>query len=324
MSRKALSIAEILAQKQEAHEARLMPPTPPPGQPPQMPGKQVAQQMGWAHVADPQLALGQLHMPQGFAQARLDQGAQPSMPSLPPAFPPQPAPTPVPGLPGTSNEQVFSGTVKWYRPDRGFGVLVSPEAFQVVGENVPFLRSELNGVIPNEGDTCQFCLGKNKNQISGGGKFKNSFKAVKIVFTNSQAAVNRDLQVQAMVGKVFPGTINSYDDHQGFGFIYCDALWQGASVGFKRYDIRDPVHMYVKGAPCYFTFAVGPKGENATDVHVGLLSQGPVGGVPPPAGGSSSSVDQGSGAAPIIDSSGGGSGPIRKRRSGWDQRDAPY
>merc|ERR1712118_320860 len=63
---------------------------------------------------------------------------------------------------GTRTDPVFFGKVKFYNPDKGCGIMDSPEAKKVIGEDVIFLWSELNGVVPDKGDTCQFRLGSKK------------------------------------------------------------------------------------------------------------------------------------------------------------------
>lgn len=337
-----MDIAKLLAQRQEAHEAQRL------GGHAQAQGQsgtgmgvarqshnRFAVQNHWAQTADPQLAAGQVDMPSWS-------NGMPNM-QLGASMVPEPAAhfsnQPIEGLwysapreqkamgnkgPPLASDQVFTGKVKWYEAHKGFGVIESPEATAMIGENVPLLKSELMGVVPEEGDTLSFQLGTNKATAnrSANNKFRNAYKAVNITFFNAASAVARDAKVQASIGLVFPGLVNQFDQVKGLGYISCPTLWDGCSLKFHVTQCRDALNLYGVGQQCYFTLALGDSVSVprvaagvpvATNVYVGAMPGQP---------GSTSSSGQAQGTPASLDS-GGGSGPIR-RKSKWDDRASPY
>lgn len=275
-------------------------------------------QNAWAQSADSQLASGQLTMPSQLTQDRalVSGGAQAYVPVAPLLLNDDRLARNVKGR-DIQEEPWYTGKIKVYFPEKGHGFIESSEANALCGGDILLLKSNLSGVTPEKGDTLRFRLGINKHRNE-----KNL--AIDVQFMNSQAALQRDMKIQAGVGKVFPGILKKYEHLEGFGYVDSEEFNQ--SLRFSKSDCRDQLATYMLGATMYFTLAIDEKGPKAIDVH---LSKGS--GALPPQAAAPPGLSQGSQSLPPQenkdssgDAAGASAGPVRRKRSGWDQRDSPY
>jgi len=239
------------------------------------------------------------------------------------------------------SDQWYMGAVKFYNPEKRYGVIDVPPAYQVGDIKYAMMfGNELVGVVPDKGDTCQFQVAHNISR--GVVNPSNPYKAVNIKFVNSRGAAQRDLLFQQKNGQVLTGIIDVYDLAKKCGYIRCMELSPekgGLSLRFLKSQCRDPVEMLEHGAPCYFTLKLTEQLPEAEDVHLVLPNRQ----MPPPSASTtsssvgsaassglpmppmpsfstmSSSVANAQGGQASAESSIGGDAK-RQRRSGWDQQ----
>lgn len=146
-------------------------------------------------------------------------------------------------------EQVFTGTVKSFNPNKGWGFVESAESQQIFGADVFLLKSELKGAIGcSKGDHVSF-------QVTRGPK-------------GIQA---KNVQVVSGSGgndQTFFGTLKGFDPHKGWGFISCDLAMQtyGKDVFLTAKQI--PGGFAPEGAQVQFTVRMEEKGPVAQTVRI--------------------------------------------------------
>lgn len=192
---------------------------------------------------------------------------------------------PTPAGKAEPGDKVFTGWIKWYNPSKRFGIIHSPEVISIVGSStVAVLGSELVGVNPADGDVCQFRLEKKAKK-----NLENPYSAVDVNFINSAAAAQRDQLFQQSNGQVFNGNIQRWDAAACCGWVTCEYL--SLNLRFLKMDCRDPIPMYVPGAPCRFTFRLMPGAKPvANNVYLGHTQEANQGVGPPGTGSMSSSA----------------------------------
>merc|ERR1712048_1103667 len=101
-------------------------------------------------------------------------------------------------------DQLHFGKIKSFNPEKGWGFIISDKVGKITGKReIFFMRSEVpKGENLNEGDTVNFHL---RQGLKG-------FEAASLVLLPS-VAVNVDRQ--------FTGTVKSYNEQKGWGFIDC-------------------------------------------------------------------------------------------------------
>ncbi len=67
---------------------------------------------------------------------------------------------------GSSSQQMFSGVVRTFNEQKGWGFIESPEAKQVFNSDVFFHQKELTGIAVKVGDTLQFSVDVSSGKAS--------------------------------------------------------------------------------------------------------------------------------------------------------------
>eukprot|EP00933_Yihiella_yeosuensis_P022933 TRINITY_DN1794_c0_g1_i1.p1 TRINITY_DN1794_c0_g1~~TRINITY_DN1794_c0_g1_i1.p1 ORF type:complete len:395 (-),score=94.04 TRINITY_DN1794_c0_g1_i1:264-1373(-) len=136
----------------------------------------------------------------------------------------------------------FTGAVKNFNPDKGWGFIDCPAA----GGDVFFLRSELNGYGASKGDQLQFTL----TQGDKGNK-----------------AINITILPGADGSQTFIGEVKSFNASKGFGFVHSPAaeqLW-GKDCFFMKSHLRDGATV-AQGQKVQFKASMSDRGPACTEV----------------------------------------------------------
>mmetsp|Transcript_10757 Transcript_10757/g.19912 ORF Transcript_10757/g.19912 Transcript_10757/m.19912 type:complete len:377 (-) Transcript_10757:77-1207(-) len=142
--------------------------------------------------------------------------------------------------------QTYTGTVKGFNPHKGWGFIECA----VLGRDIFLLSHALNGTMANKGDQVSF----NVEQNDKGPQAANVRVTQKAVASGSRGD--------------FIGTVKSYNPQKGWGFIECRASHElyGRDVFLGRNAMLST--LVEKDYKVSFAVQMGPKGPEATNVHV--------------------------------------------------------
>eukprot|EP00746_Dinoflagellata_sp_MGD_P079614 gnl/MRDRNA2_/MRDRNA2_31855_c0_seq1.p1 gnl/MRDRNA2_/MRDRNA2_31855_c0~~gnl/MRDRNA2_/MRDRNA2_31855_c0_seq1.p1 ORF type:complete len:304 (+),score=46.78 gnl/MRDRNA2_/MRDRNA2_31855_c0_seq1:125-1036(+) len=163
---------------------------------------------------------------------------------------------------GPSTER-YSGSIKWYSPEKERGMIESREVINFAGGEVVILKSNLKGVIPVMGDKCTFQVVKTHK----------GWKAVELQWQSGTSAADRDRRVEIACSTVQRGFILSYDEMgRGFGFIRCEEI-KGMfqrDIFFMKTQLKGQQSWYPEGTEVYFKMTMNEERPQATHVATTL------------------------------------------------------
>eukprot|EP00746_Dinoflagellata_sp_MGD_P000005 gnl/MRDRNA2_/MRDRNA2_100012_c0_seq1.p1 gnl/MRDRNA2_/MRDRNA2_100012_c0~~gnl/MRDRNA2_/MRDRNA2_100012_c0_seq1.p1 ORF type:complete len:332 (+),score=66.57 gnl/MRDRNA2_/MRDRNA2_100012_c0_seq1:98-1093(+) len=222
------------------------------------------------------------------------------------------------------SDKRYTGTVKWYRPNQEKGVIESRDLRELNALDAVVLQSNLEGVVPCAGDVCTFRVAKTRC----------GWKAVDMIWVGGQGAAEREAKATQAQLQIHEGKILSFDCQKGFGFLGCEALRPlfNKDVFFMKTHLHGSYEAYQVGMSVYFRCRVDDKRIQASAIslnrsdlekmpNIGQLP--PMGNMPPMMGqmpqmqlpSATSTASQ-----PALE----GAGPIRRKKSKWDDDAGPY
>jgi len=163
--------------------------------------------------------------------------------------------------PSGGEGQRYTGTIKSFVLEKGFGFIECPELFQVYGRDTWLHNAQLQGF--QLGDTVEFEMALNKQgnpqalaltlptAMGGGKKAKGKGAGGK--------AVGQPMQSQLGEGQRFAGTIKSFCADKGFGFIECSELFE--VYGRDTWLHHAQKQHFQKGEAVEFTMALSKEGN---------------------------------------------------------------
>lgn len=180
------------------------------------------------------------------------------------------------------NDQVLMGIVKSFDFEKGYGFIDCPETLQVFGTDVFLLKSTLQGQQVNPGDQVQFTfdnrLGKGPVArdvtLLSGGALATPQGSAQPVSTNALAgSMSPEALAAVESGQIFAGTVKSYDDGKGFGFIDCPETQQIFSTDVFLLRSTLGGHVVIPGDQLQFNVRINP-GRGPVAKEVTILSSG--------------------------------------------------
>lgn len=154
---------------------------------------------------------------------------------------------------GGQTTGMHEGTVKNFNADKGFGFIDCEATRASSGKDVLLLRSQLNGTDVNVGDRVSFRVEDN------GGKGLKAAEVSVLVRSSAEAGAN------PVEGKRYVGTVKTYDEGKGYGFIVCEetrGIYQ-KDMFVLRSQLKDQ-HAN-PGDRVEFSVSLGSKGPMAID-----------------------------------------------------------
>eukprot|EP00746_Dinoflagellata_sp_MGD_P072903 gnl/MRDRNA2_/MRDRNA2_29579_c0_seq1.p1 gnl/MRDRNA2_/MRDRNA2_29579_c0~~gnl/MRDRNA2_/MRDRNA2_29579_c0_seq1.p1 ORF type:complete len:326 (+),score=52.59 gnl/MRDRNA2_/MRDRNA2_29579_c0_seq1:91-1068(+) len=311
-----MNIAQILQQRQEAHEARMhenrSQQTATSGPSNSLSAQQklwaaMAEQPQLATMKDPQLGNYTPYIP-GLTQTQ--------------APAPQASPQQIPGHDrgAIQGGGIYRGSVRWYNPEKEMGIIDSTETRSFAAGEVVVLASNLKGVVPCSGDVCTFQVAKTRC----------GYKAIELTWLQGEGAADRDRRAENACASIQAGKIMQFDQWKGFGFIRCEdirPLFQ-KDIFFMKTQLKGQPSAYKEGMDVFFRFHNSQNGPQATHVamrraDLEVLPAGEQPGPLIPGLMAPEAVVVPAGVAVVGPRSVGQDQPDakRRRRSGWDVAD---
>jgi len=155
----------------------------------------------------------------------------------------------------------YLGSIKNFNSEKGFGFIDCEELRAVTGKDVLLLRTVLNGAKVEVGDRISFTVEDNNGK---------GYKAVTVQLLSGGSTGN-DAQVSSadsLPQETFYGTIKTYDDTKGFGFIICEETRKifSKDMFVLRSALKEQAG--AAGDRVSFTVTMGDKGPMAANVIV--------------------------------------------------------
>lgn len=154
--------------------------------------------------------------------------------------------------------QRYAGTIKSFAAEKGFGFIECPELFQVYGRDTWLHHAQLQHFQP--GEFVEFTMALNKegnpqalelalpSQMGKKGKGKGT----------GGKALFQSMQQQSGEGQRYSGTIKSFAEEKGFGYIDCPELYAvyGRDTWLHHAQLQD----FQAGMAVDFTMALNKEG----------------------------------------------------------------
>lgn len=134
--------------------------------------------------------------------------------------------------------QAYTGTIKSFNPDKGWGFVECP----ALGADAMVIRHDLNGFIVGKGDAVSF----------GVKQTEKGYQAVNITVVGG-----------ADGSQMFQGEVKSWNEAKGFGFLSSATAQQMWGKDVFVLKSQFPGGMTWQGAPVQFRASVGDKGPAA-------------------------------------------------------------
>jgi len=203
-----------------------------------------------------EVATGESGKPQAKNLIKSDQQAPPPLISRPP--PPRP-PVMMQGPRGGefNMQKEYSGVIKSYNPEKGYGFIDCEEVKRHFGRDVFLSKGEVDRWGLEVGEDVTFIV-----------KLEKGNPQADVVGKTQQMLQRGESQLEACTMGPHLGIIKSYNDGKGFGFIQCPETEQafGCDVFLHKREM-DESHQV--GKEVQFCIILNNRGKpQATDVHV--------------------------------------------------------